>query len=234
MDYFTHLSNIQKPTDLIFEYNSRVKLFDLELKPLLENISKSSKILEIGSGFGYLSKYLLNQNFSDVSILDSSAQLLDFAEQLCDEKLSAKYNVDACRYFENTNIKYDCIIMFDVIEHFNKNLLIDLLRKIGKSLNKNGKFIFRTPNMSCPMGLFSRYIDITHEVGFTEFNLEQLLRNSNFKNIFFLPDIRYHQLKGLDKFKFSLIRKFVLDIYRLDGRTIPTRLDKNLIGYASK
>ena len=53
----------------------------------------------------------------------------------------------------------------DIIEHFTKNELVELLSLIKNKLNPGGKAIFRTPNLDAPLttvfanGDFTRWQD---------------------------------------------------------------------------
>ena len=52
-----------------------------------------------------------------------------------------------------------------------------------KALKPGGRAIMATPNMALVSGLVQRYTDFTHEVGFTERSLEQVLRVAGFSVI---------------------------------------------------
>lgn len=43
--------------------------------------------------------------------------------------------------------------------------------------------LLRTPNMGSLFGLRSRYIDFTHETGFTEESILQVMRDSGFRSV---------------------------------------------------
>jgi hypothetical protein len=68
-----------------------------------------------------------------------------------------------------------------------------------QALQPGGKLIITTGNMACFTGLFSRYMDFTHETGFTETSLKQVLMLAGFTDIKYEPDeIR---LKSLNPIK---------------------------------
>jgi hypothetical protein len=52
-----------------------------------------------------------------------------------------------------------------------------------KTVNPNGVAIVETGNLARPAGMFVRYIDFTHESGFTENSLRQILRAIGFSDI---------------------------------------------------
>lgn len=75
--------------------------------------------------------------------------------------------------------------------------MIDILFKIKDNLNSEGTVIIKTPNMANPfVNTAGRYIDFTHETGFTEFSLRQVLCATGYKNIV---------IKGTDIYVFNII-----------------------------
>lgn len=79
--------------------------------------------------------------------------------------------------------------MNGVLEHIPKKVIVKALELVHKSLRKGGIFIVKVPNMANPFGLYSRYIDITHETGFTEYSLYEVLNVAGFGNISIHPTI---------------------------------------------
>ena len=124
------------------DYTSQEKVvknkFKFAYSYIYNNSSKNSKLLEIGSGFGFFLKYLPKYiKFSAVEISKEGAK------KITDNNSNTKvYNID----FTKTKLKesFDFIVSFDVIEH-----QIDLkkyLVKVHSLLNKKGVFIFTTPD----------------------------------------------------------------------------------------
>ena len=74
-------------------------------------------------------------------------------------------------------------MLFDLIEHLAKDKIIRFVELLYKTLNVNGQILLRTPNMGSLFGLRSRYIDFTHEVGFTEESIKQVFNQSEFSKV---------------------------------------------------
>lgn len=70
-----------------------------------------------------------------------------------------------------------------MIEHFGKDEIVGLLRAIHDALAPGGAVIIRTINCSSILGSDVRYTDFTHETGFTERSLRQVLMACGFKRI---------------------------------------------------
>ena len=78
---------------------------------------------------------------------------------------------------------WDCIILKDVIEHLPRKQVIPTLSAIYQALTPGGSVVIETGNLASPAGMFVRYIDFTHESGFTENSLRQILRAVGFSAI---------------------------------------------------
>lgn len=78
---------------------------------------------------------------------------------------------------------WDLITAFDVIEHFGKDELLDVLGLIFERLNPRGVFILQTPNALSPWAGHYRYGDLTHELIFSPEALESTLWLVGFQEI---------------------------------------------------
>lgn len=145
---------------------------------------KNARILDLGCGIGEFVGFCLEKEYSNVIGVDTSAENIEYCRKTYEGATFAL--VDMFDYLdENTSKdKFDCIIFNDVIEHLTKNEVIDVLGKIKANLNPGGNVIIKTPNMANPfVNTAGRYIDFTHETGFTEFSIKQCLRAIGFYKI---------------------------------------------------
>lgn len=138
----------------------------------------------------------------------------------------------------NKENSYDVIMFNDVIEHLTKQEVLDILCLMKKALKKGGKLIIKVVNSANPItGSTSRYFDFTHELGFTETSLQQVLNAAGFEKVC---------IKGADIYVEYLPFSFMLKILSrmvnlvwfslngLYGRTSIKIFDKNLIAIAKK
>ena len=141
---------------------------------------KGIAILDIGCGMGQFLYYLKTRGYQNIQGVDHSAEQVD----LCLEAgLPVELISDLFEYLRNHQSAFDAISMNDVLEHFTKDEIIQLLSLISKCLRDDGSFILRVPNSSGILGSHGRYLDFTHEVGFTESSLRQVLQVSGFNTI---------------------------------------------------
>jgi SAM-dependent methyltransferase len=66
-------------------------------------------------------------------------------------------------FIKNSGEQFDVITGTDIIEHFTKDELVELLQTIQSKLKPGGKAIFRTPNLDAPFASIFANGDFTHE-----------------------------------------------------------------------
>ena len=113
--------------------------------------------------------------------MDISPAQVAAAKKLCIEGIEHGDILDALSIESEETV--DCLITFDLIEHFNRNELICLVDEIHRVLRQGGRWIIHTPNAESPFGMRMRYWDITHELAFTRTSLSQLLLSTGFSTI---------------------------------------------------
>lgn len=160
-------------------YQNVIVAYNYELKPYIKQIEGKS-VLEIGCGIGGLLNYLKEIGHKTYFGVDQSEEQIDLCKKYVTDRV---VKMEASEFLMNNKIKYDFIIMFDLIEHIKKEKIVPLLKLVLKTLTSNGKVLIRTPNMGSLISNHSRYIDITHEVGFTEESLSQVLHEAGFTKV---------------------------------------------------
>lgn len=141
---------------------------------------KSSKILDIGCGYGRYLLALNNAGYINSEGIDISTEQISYAKNKL--KLSNVFEADVMQYLEDKKNSYDCIIAFDVLEHFDTNNLMKLVGYIYNSLKPQGCLIIQVPNALAPLSPFA-FGDITHKQYFTVHSIEQLLSNYSFSEV---------------------------------------------------
>jgi 2-polyprenyl-3-methyl-5-hydroxy-6-metoxy-1,4-benzoquinol methylase len=151
-------------------------VFDFYYKNLLPQ-DKSALILDIGCGNGNFVYYLMKRGYDNVYGIDISE------EQIYAGKLLGIDQIEIANLLEFLSKKkdmYDCIIARDVIEHFTKPEVYDILKLISSALKENGTFIMQVPNGE---GIFYTsifYGDYTHEMAYTYKSVRQIFLNTGF------------------------------------------------------
>ena len=140
---------------------------------------KNAKCLDLGCGDGRFLRALRSAGYSDVSGVDLVPQVVDLARRAGVQVTRA----DLREYLVESREYFDLITAFDVIEHFGKDEVFEVLRLIWKRLKPGGKFILQTPNALSPWASSLRYGDLTHEVIYSPTALASLLRHTGFAKI---------------------------------------------------
>ena len=141
----------------------------------LGNVDRNSaEILEIACNKGYLLAALQALEFKNLFGVDLSPLDVEKAKQIV-PAAEISY-ADAFAYLGENVGKFDVIILKAVLEHIQKDKVIPLLAGIKSSLKPAGMVIIDVPNMDWLFAQHERYMDFTHEVGFTRESLAQVMR----------------------------------------------------------
>lgn len=117
--------------------------------------------------------------------IDIGEELIEYCHKRVTPNVKHIDNLQA--FLKNNQEAYNLIVIFDVLEHFNKNEIYKLLPLLKNSLSENGTLIIQTINQANVFGLLHRYNDFTHEVGFNEFSLAQLAKLTGFSEYNIYP-----------------------------------------------
>lgn len=134
----------------------------------------SAEILEIACNKGYLLAALHSFEFKKLFGVDLSPVDVEKAKQIVPSAQIS--NADAFDYLDENVEKFDVIILKAVLEHIQKDRVLSLLDRIKSSLKPAGLVIIDVPNMDWLLAQHERYMDFTHEVGFTRESLAQVMR----------------------------------------------------------
>lgn len=196
---------------------------------------KRARILDLGCGMGHFLYFLKRQGYKDFLGVDSSEQEIHY----CKDKGYPVEKDDIFAFLDKDIEKFDAVIFNDVIEHLTKEQILNILAKIYKSLRTNGVLLIKTINMANFITASGgRYIDITHEIGFTEESLRQVCLLSGFKNvkikgtdiyIFYLNPLNY-----LAKFAAFILSKLFRILFLLYGRKTSHISTKDILAVCKK
>lgn len=164
--------------------------------------SKDGRILELGCGGGQFLYWLDKANFRNYTGIDCSPDQVELSKNVCKGEVIL---ADMAEFLKNTEDKYDLIFSRHVFEHLRKDEVFGILETVKARLTPGGKLIIELPNNGSPLfGAHTRYIDFTHETGFTVESIEQILKATGFKIVGSGPFIVRNSAK---RFIFSLLNK---------------------------
>lgn len=162
---------------------ARFPVWSWYFKKLLP-FEKESAILDIGCGTGEFVYYLQCGGYQKVGGVDVSPEQIDEGRRLGIEGLVC---ADIFDFLQNQQEQFDAIIARDVMEHFTKDEIFNMLALIKNALKPGGVFIMQSPNGEGMNYSVLYYGDFTHEVVFTRSSLSQIFRNNGFSDITFSP-----------------------------------------------
>ncbi len=228
-NYYKHFVRLNADSKKMFDGVADTYLFWYQ-KFLPSN--KNANILDIGCGMGHFLYLLKREGYQNFSGIDISAQQVEF----CKENITEKVMVADLYEFLKKGEKFDAIATHDVIEHQPKEKLLEFLRLIFESLRDGGVVFIKTPNMSNPFSLRGRYIDITHELGFTEQSLKEVLEVAGFKDINLIaayPPVK--TVRSLARRILTVTSQKILGfMFFTQGYPVPKILTENIVVVAKK
>ena len=171
--------------------------------------NKDAKILDIGCGMGQFLGVLKAESYTNLKGIDINNEAL----ASCRKKgLNVTQITDTRDYKVPENEKYDFIIMSHVLEHIEKDIIIDTLIHIRQNLlAQGGSFALMVPNGQSFTGTYWRYEDFTHHLVFTSGTCLYVLKAAGFESIEFMDADGTSQMS----FWKRPIIKFFLGIYKM-------------------
>ena len=161
----------------------KFKQFEVNYLKHFPSARKNEPVLDIGIGRGEMLTCFKNWGYTNYLGIDISPSTVSFCKSI---GLNCSLVNDTVWYLEDHKDTYVVITLLDVLEHFNKKDAIPLLVAIKSALKAGGVLIFiQVPNLQAPDGHLHRYNDITHEIGFIEHSLAQVLIVAGFTDFKF-------------------------------------------------
>lgn len=133
----------------------------------------SAEVLDIGCNKGYLLAALESLGWNRLHGVDLSLECTEKARVLVPK--AGISCVDANEFLDRNRGRFDVILLKAVLEHTPKEEVLPFLERICNGLRKGGVAIVDVPNMDWLFAPHERYMDFTHEVGFTIESLRQVL-----------------------------------------------------------
>jgi 2-polyprenyl-3-methyl-5-hydroxy-6-metoxy-1,4-benzoquinol methylase len=131
-----------------------------------------SRILEIGCNRGYLLRALQNAGFKRLTGLDLSPDDLEEARRRTG--LDDLHHADATAFLRDHPRAYDTVVFKAVLEHVPRDGTRDFLEAVVRGLADGGTVLCEVPNMDWYAASHERFMDLTHETGYTPESLRQL------------------------------------------------------------
>lgn len=172
--------------------------------------NKNLKILEIGCSTGGMLQAIYRDGFRDLVGIDMCEANIKIAKK---RNRDIRYFVgDGLTFLKNSSEEFDVIYSRAVFEHMNKENVMETIREMKKHCSKKGGVLIDVPNMDWIYASHERYMDFTHECGFTEESLIEILK-PYFKRI----HISYEDTSFNISARKQIARYILLKLYQEGG-----------------
>jgi len=185
-----------KSLDIMYKDKNYNNIYRKFYKKILEKylVNKTDSILEIGCNQGGFLRPLYGDGYKNLYGMDLSVKDIEIArKKIPAAKLVVGNALENSSYKEE---EFHVIICRAVLEHIRKTEVLNFVQKIYEHLHVGGILILDVPNMDWIWGGHERYMDFTHEGGFTKESLEEIMLIFFDKVEFIYEDMNVYDLKG--------------------------------------
>lgn len=186
---------------------------------------QKASILDLGCGHGTLIHFAQRAGYSNIYGVDVSEQQVALAIKLGIANIRQGNFIETLRTIAPASL--DLIIAFDVIEHFTKDELIDLVDAVYVALKPNGCWMIHAPNANSPFVGSVRYGDLTHEQAFTPSSIQQILGASGF-NRFIFAECK-PRVYGFKSFLRTMLWQIVRSVFNLANAVETGALERGVV-----
>ncbi len=122
------------------------RIYGLYKKVCISGLSPDKSILEIGCGIGALT-YLLSKRVKrgKIEAMDISPKSIEYAKKHLQRK-NIMFTAADILDFEPENLKFDKILLFDVLEHIPEENHVLIFDKIEKWMDDDSMLLINLPN----------------------------------------------------------------------------------------
>ena len=145
--------------------------------------ARDAAMLEIGPGYGQLLEALrVDRGYARLTAVDLSREVVDFCNGVAPG--STTYAEDTGAWLRAQADRFERIFALHVFEHVPPAAIEALLADVRGALAPGGMLVVELPNMANVFtGNYLRWADRTHECGYTEHSLRQLLEACGFTDV---------------------------------------------------
>jgi len=180
--YNTHIRG-RKGEASLEQFAVRARIYDANWSRLIP-ADRQARILDAGCGTGSLVWWLQRRGYAHAEGIDVSAEQVEVARELGVRNVAV---ADLTEQLVQRRRHYDVLILRDVLEHFERSHIVELVELCRDALRPGGTLLIQVPNAEAPFWGRIRYGDFTHELAFTESSLRQLFGSLGFGSVTFHP-----------------------------------------------
>ncbi|HUS18681.1 MAG TPA: class I SAM-dependent methyltransferase [Terriglobales bacterium] len=143
--------------------------------------NKAAAILDMGCGYGLLLHVLQRMGYRNLTGIETSPEQVKAAHALGVDCVTQGDLGEVLRSAPAQS--WDVIVAFDVLEHFTKDEILNVLEMVFRCLKPGGILLLHVPNGEA---IFSGKIffgDFTHQVAFTHKSMHQVAAYAGFAKV---------------------------------------------------
>jgi 2-polyprenyl-3-methyl-5-hydroxy-6-metoxy-1,4-benzoquinol methylase len=145
---------------------------------------RDARVLDVGCGRGGLVYWLEQRGYHNAEGVDVSPEQVATAHRL---GIGNVREANLTEYLGQHRGVYDALVLRDVVEHFTREQIVQVLELCREATRPGGVVIVQVPNAESPFFGRIRYGDFTHELAFTSSSLAQLFNVLGFENFRVYP-----------------------------------------------
>lgn len=186
--FYTRYAGLKQRVD-VAQVRRDLVLTKPYLRRLIANFFPSDRncdIVDLGCGSGALLLFLQETGYRNAVGVETSPDQIEFARQLGVRSVIPGDLLSFLR--ESQDEIFDVVVAIDVIEHFRKDEVLEIMDQTNRVLRPGGKMIVHVPNAEAIFGSRIFWSDFTHEMAFTREGLRQLTCACGFSSVQFSED----------------------------------------------
>jgi len=164
---------------------------DIYLQPEIEGVTpkdKDAKILDLGCEYGSFLHTLQKRGYKNLHSIEIGEEQNRFLNQ---KGLNVS-QLDIFEFLKTDTKTYDLTFLFDVLEHFKKDEIVEFLPLLKDRLTqKKGVLVVKLPNGEAIFKGSIMYGDFTHETFLTKRSMIQLFKTFGFASVDVYPTYNF-------------------------------------------
>ena len=173
---------------------------------------RAAEILDLGCGHGAFLYFLAKAGYTRAFGVDTSPEQIRKAQELGITTAHCQPAFDYINGLQPESL--DMVILFDILEHLERQELFDLLDQVHRILRRGGVCLVHVPNGEGVFGMKIRFGDLTHVQAFTQNSTRQLLTTTGF------TQIKCYEERPVIHGIVSMVRRVLWDLGTLQCRIL--------------
>lgn len=150
----------------------------IKILRIIKKFKRTGKLLDVGGGYGLFSKLAKENSKFHVEIIEPNLETY-----FINKNNVKSHRIKLENFIQNTKLRYDVIVLLDVLEHFdNPDKIIEGVKKL---LKDNGLIVVSLPNYKSIMAYLSKswawWMVEDHKYHFSPNSISMLMKKNKLK-----------------------------------------------------